>query len=95
MDRHATDRASYKTDRLVVGEWHDLAAQYEIDLVEVVGGSRKAMLDEIRQLPFGTFRNAMRIDGYEKPLDLVAARLRAVRDEHGGVPLGYPTPQPR
>ena len=35
--------------------------------------SRSATLEAIRKLPKGTFRNAMRIDGYDKPLDLVAA----------------------
>jgi N-methylhydantoinase B len=35
--------------------------------------SRSATLEAIRKLPKGTFRNAMRVDGYDKPLDLVAA----------------------
>jgi len=38
----------------------------------VIEQSRKAMLAEIGQLRFGTYRNAMRIDGYERPIDLVA-----------------------
>lgn len=43
------------------------------DLAEtVIENSRQAMLDEIRALPFGIYRNAMRIDGFETPIDLVA-----------------------
>jgi N-methylhydantoinase B len=34
--------------------------------------SRSATLEAIRKLPRGTFRNTMRVDGYDKPLDLVA-----------------------
>ncbi|MFQ5775613.1 MAG: hydantoinase B/oxoprolinase family protein [Kiloniellaceae bacterium] len=39
----------------------------------IIGNSRRAMLEEIRRLPFGTYENAMRIDGYEQDIDLVAA----------------------
>jgi N-methylhydantoinase B len=35
--------------------------------------SRAAMLAAVRALPKGTYRNRMRIDGYDKPIDLVAA----------------------
>ena len=52
----------------------------EFDLVELDGlgahmveQSRAAMLEEIRALPRGTWHNEMRIDGYDRPLDLVAA----------------------
>jgi len=38
----------------------------------VIENSRQAMLTEIRALPFGIYENAMRIDGFEKPIDLVA-----------------------
>ena len=37
----------------------------------IIGHSRDAMLAEIRQLPHGTWRNEMRIDGYDEPVDLV------------------------
>jgi len=37
----------------------------------IIGHSREAMLEEIRRLPGGTWRNAMRIDGYDEPVDLV------------------------
>ena len=40
---------------------------------QIIAASERAMLEEIRALPFGTYRNAMRIDGYERPIDLVAA----------------------
>ena len=39
----------------------------------IIGHSRDAMLAEIRKLPAGTWRNAMRIDGYDDPVDLVCA----------------------
>lgn len=38
----------------------------------IVESSRTAMLAEVRKLPAGTYRNSMRIDGYEKEIDLVA-----------------------
>jgi N-methylhydantoinase B len=38
----------------------------------VIENSRRAMLDEIRALPFGVYENSMRVDGYEKAIDLVA-----------------------
>lgn len=37
----------------------------------ILSRSEKAMLDEINRLPHGTFRNAARIDGYDRPIDLV------------------------
>jgi N-methylhydantoinase B len=37
----------------------------------IIGNSRDAMLAGIRQLPAGRWRNAMRIDGYDDPVDLV------------------------
>ncbi len=37
----------------------------------IIGNSRDAMLAEIRKLPFGSWRNEMRIDGYDEPVDLV------------------------
>ena len=39
----------------------------------VIDTSREGMLAEIRALPHGTYRNSMRIDGYERDVDLVAA----------------------
>jgi N-methylhydantoinase B len=37
----------------------------------IIGNSRDAMLAELRKLPRGRWRNAMRIDGYDEPVDLV------------------------
>jgi N-methylhydantoinase B len=39
----------------------------------IITQSRDAMLAEVRQLPSGTWRNKMRIDGYDEPVDLVCA----------------------
>ncbi len=39
----------------------------------IITSSRDSMLEEIRKLPAGTYRNQMRIDGYEEAVDLVAA----------------------
>lgn len=38
---------------------------------EILGKSRRAMIDEIRSLPPGEYRHDMRIDGYDSPVDLV------------------------
>jgi len=38
----------------------------------IIGRSRDGMLAEVRKLRPGVYRNAMRIDGYEHPIDLVA-----------------------
>jgi N-methylhydantoinase B len=37
----------------------------------IIGQSRGAMLADVRELPQGSWRNAMRIDGYDEPVDLV------------------------
>jgi N-methylhydantoinase B len=39
----------------------------------VIARSHEAMLTAVRKLPFGTYHNRMTIDGYDKPIDLVAA----------------------
>ena len=46
----------------------------EIDSLSdlILSRSRNAMLEDIRKLPFGVYRNSMRIDGYENEVDLVA-----------------------
>jgi N-methylhydantoinase B len=36
----------------------------------IIDASREGMLAEIRALPKGVYKNVMRVDGYEKPLDL-------------------------
>ncbi|HXZ02645.1 MAG TPA: hydantoinase B/oxoprolinase family protein [Stellaceae bacterium] len=52
--------------------------EFEIETLDRLGDhilerSRAAMLEAVRALPPGTYRNRMRIDGYDKPIDLVAA----------------------
>jgi len=39
----------------------------------IIETSRAAMLEAIRAIPPGTYRNTMRIDGLERPIDLVGA----------------------
>jgi len=55
-----------------------MLAEFDLDDVQglgdfVIASSRQSMLDEIAALPEGLYRNTMRIDGYEEPVDLVAA----------------------
>ena len=40
---------------------------------EIISRSRRAMTEAIGKLPKGTWSNSMRIDGYERPLDLVSS----------------------
>ena len=54
-----------------------MMTEFGIDSLDRLGEhilerSRSATLEAIRKLPKGTFRNTMRVDGYDKPLDLVA-----------------------
>ena len=48
---------------------------FNLDMLaeEIITRSRRAMADAIGKLPKGTWTNTMRVDGYEAPLDLVAA----------------------
>lgn len=39
----------------------------------IIENSRAAMLEEVRTVPFGRYEYAMRIDGYDEPVDLVCA----------------------
>ncbi len=55
----------------------EMMAEFELDSLgplgnDIIDKSRRAMLEEIRKLPFGTYRNSMRVDGYEQDIDLVA-----------------------
>jgi len=52
----------------------------------VIEASRQGMTEEIRKLPKGVFKNAMRIDGYEAPVDLVATMT--IADDHIAVDFG-------
>jgi N-methylhydantoinase B len=54
----------------------EMMADFAIDSLvqvgdEILATSRRAMLKEIRDLPEGEFRNSMRIDGYDEPVDLL------------------------
>lgn len=55
-----------------------MMAEYNLTHLDDLGAhifseSRRGMCDAIAQLPNGTWHNTMRIDGYDKPIDLVAA----------------------
>lgn len=56
----------------------EMMNEFDLDDVAALGRhviehSHSAMLDEIGKLPRGTWHNSMRIDGYDKEVDLVAA----------------------
>jgi len=51
----------------------------------IIEQSREAMLAEIRRLPQGSWRNEMRIDGYDEPVDLVCT----VRLGDGGIAIDF------
>jgi len=52
----------------------EFAIEHLDDLGEhILARSHAAALDAIRKLRPGTYRNRMRVDGYDKPIDLVAA----------------------
>jgi N-methylhydantoinase B len=56
----------------------EMMREFEIAHLETLGESiyetsREAMLDAIRALPKGTYRNSLNMDGYDKPLTLAAA----------------------
>ncbi len=52
---------------------------------EIISVSRRAMLEEICALPAGEYRNRMRVDGYDEPLDLVCA----VRVSNTGIDIDF------
>src|SRR5437762_1707029 len=51
----------------------------------IIDSSRNAMLSRIRALPKGIYRSDLRIDGYERPVELVAAL--AISDD--GIHIDY------
>ncbi|MCY4290426.1 MAG: hydantoinase B/oxoprolinase family protein [Roseovarius sp.] len=56
----------------------DIMDEYKIDDLEIPGNhivetSRRGTLDAIAEIPEGVYRNMMRVDGYEKELELHAA----------------------
>ena len=55
----------------------EMMAEYELETLDglaryIIDTSRQAMLKEVRALPFGSYDNSMRVDGYDRPIDLVA-----------------------
>ena len=46
----------------------------------IINTSAEGMLKEVRELPFGVYKNSMRIDGYENELDLVCDCLLYTSD---------------
>ncbi len=56
----------------------EMTYEFELDSLEsiaelIIENSRRAMLEEISKLPVGRYENQMRIDGYDRELDLVCA----------------------
>jgi N-methylhydantoinase B len=56
----------------------DMMDEFEIENLDrlgdmIVDASREATLARIRALPYGTYRNSLKMDGYDKPLVLNAA----------------------
>ncbi|MBI4183855.1 MAG: hydantoinase B/oxoprolinase family protein [Proteobacteria bacterium] len=57
---------------------HEMMDEFGIETLDglaehIFTTSRETKLGAIRNLPFGTYRNSMRIDGYDDPVDLVCA----------------------
>ena len=55
----------------------EMMSEFDLDDLErlsqhIMEHSHQAMLEEISRLNYGTYHNAMRVDGYEKEIDLVA-----------------------
>lgn len=55
----------------------DMMGEYGLETLNELGGhimdaSRSAMRDAVRALPDGVYKNSMRTDGYESPIDIVA-----------------------
>jgi N-methylhydantoinase B len=55
----------------------EMMAEFQLETLDSLAGyiidaSRQAMLTEIRALPFGSYDNTMRVDGYDRSVDLVA-----------------------
>jgi N-methylhydantoinase B len=68
----------------------EMMDEFGLDELDTLGSyvcdqSRAAVLAEIGRLPRGTWRNAMRIDGYDHPLDLVGT----LTVDESGVTMSY------
>lgn len=56
----------------------EMMREFHLDSLDALGtyicdSSKAAVMEQIAALPTGTYRNSMIIDGYDKPLELVAA----------------------
>ena len=63
-------------------------ADFDLDNIQaiadyIIDTSQRSTEEKIRALPNGTYRNSMRVDGYDQPLDLVATLT--IADDHVGV----------
>ena len=73
-----------------VSRLHTMMAEYGLDDLDalatyIIETSSRGMREAIDALPKGTWRSSMRIDGYERPIDLVAA----VRVGDGEIVVDY------
>ena len=73
-----------------------MMTEFDLDDLDELGeyiceSSRRAVLDEIAKLPKGEYRSSMRIDGYERPMDLVA-KLEIADD---GITVDYDGTSPK
>jgi len=72
-DLHALAACNEIGSRRLVATMREFGlADLETVSDQIIENSRQTMLDEIRELPQGVYDNEMRIDGYDKPVDLVA-----------------------
>ena len=68
----------------------EMMSEFELDSLDgladhICEHSRRAVIAEIAQLPVGTYRNSMTIDGYDRPLVLAAA----LTIDESGVSVDY------
>ena len=66
---------------------NEMMDEFGIESLDALGNyicdrSRDAVLAEIAKLPKGTWRNTMRVDGYDAPIDLTAAVTASERGIH-------------
>ena len=74
----------------------EMMTEFDLDNLDELGeyiceSSRRAVLDEIAKLPEGVYRSSMRVDGFEKPIDLVA-RIEISAD---GISVDYDGTSPK
>ena len=74
----------------------EMMTEFGLDDLDELGeyiceSSRQAVLAEIAKLPAGEYRNSMRVDGYEGPVDLVAK----LEISAGGITVDYDGTSPK